>query len=178
MATFWVQASTGQWACALLAGDAFGLRGDPLRPAPIVSGAGSPPSIHRCQVQGRECWVLLTSPTDALWVNGQPTLASIHVLRDRDSLWWPGSGIAYFSAEALARVEPFSAVGQLAHCVRCKLEMKPGQPAVRCPNPGCGLYHHEDPEQDRNCWTYAPTCAACDQPTALDAGYRWVPPEA
>jgi len=44
---------------------------------------------------------------------------------------------------------------------------------VRCPQ--CGVWHHQSDELP--CWVYSSSCSLCDHPTALDAGYRWIPGE-
>ena len=117
-----------------------------------------------------EGWVVVGPP--AVSVNGSPLDTGIRVLRDRDELR-AGSGRVFFSTESLAVVAPLPVTGKTTFCPRCKLEIAPGSPAVRCP--GCGVYHHQSEEFP--CWTYSVTCALCDYPTALDAGYRWVPEE-
>jgi hypothetical protein len=76
----------------------------------------------------------------------------------------------FFSTEEAACIETFTGTGSVT-CPRCRTAIVPGQPVVRCPD--CGVVHHE--VADRNCWTYAKTCALCAQLTALDTGLRWSP---
>ena len=77
----------------------------------------------------------------------------------------------FFSTESLTRVEPLPE-DVFATCPRCKQAIPPGSMAVRCPS--CGVWH--DQRDEKPCWTYAERCAACqNQPTALDADFRWTP---
>ena len=70
-----------------------------------------------------------------------------------------------------AAVEPLPESAGEVFCARCKKRIPAGAPAVKCPQ--CGAWHHSS--DDLPCWTYAETCAFCDQPTALDADYRFTP---
>ena len=81
----------------------------------------------------------------------------------------------FFSTEELAQVVPFVAAEQDVFCVRCQQLIEPGHPAVQCPNPECGHWHHAG--GDLECWAYDTTCAMCSQSTAADADYRWTPEE-
>ena len=56
-------------------------------------------------------------------------------------------------------------------CPRCKQTIEPGSAMVRCP--GCSVIHHET--EELNCWSFAPKCAMCDNPTGIDEGFQWVP---
>lgn len=116
-----------------------------------------------------DCAVLVP-PGTRLLVNEMPVTAGLRVLGHRDALRLEGGPPFYFSAEEEARVEPFAG-GAAMHCPRCRTEVRAGEAAVRCP--GCGLVHHQ--REDHPCWTYAPKCAGCDQPTDLGAGLRWSP---
>lgn len=115
-------------------------------------------------------WVMLVAPGQAVLHNGQPVSAGLRVLDHRDSLGLAGKPCVFFSTEEAPRVETFTGADPVT-CPRCRDAIAPGQPAVKCP--GCGVLHHENGE--RNCWTYATTCALCAQPTALDAGLQWTP---
>ena len=126
--------------------------------------------LLRCTTDGGDAWVLVGPP--AVRVNGSRLDTGIRVLCDRDELRADG-GRTFFSSESLAMVVPFPGGAKTIFCPRCKLEIVPGSPAVRCPQ--CGVFHHQSDEFP--CWTYAARCAMCDQPTALDAGFRWVPEE-
>jgi len=129
-----------------------------------------PARLLRCTAAERESWVLVGPP--AVRVNGSPLDTGIRALRDRDELL-AGGVRTFFSTEVLATVVPFPQSEKTTFCARCKLAITSGAPAVQCPQ--CGVWHHQSEELP--CWTYAPRCAMCDQPTALDAGFRWMPEE-
>jgi len=130
-------------------------------------GFGAARILHRATPEG-DAWVLLGPPS--VVVNGMPLDTGIRVLQDRDELR-SGDVRTFFSSEALAAVAPFIPGPTTACCPRCKLEIVAGSAAVRCP--GCKIAHHQT--EDLPCWEYAPRCALCDQPTALEAGFRWTP---
>jgi hypothetical protein len=115
-------------------------------------------------------WVLLPATGERLLHNGQPLVAGLRVLADRDALALEGCEPAYFSTEETARLESFAGSGKVI-CPRCRGAIAHGEPAVKCPR--CGVFHHE--AEDRNCWSYSGTCALCAQPSALDAGLQWSP---
>lgn len=119
-------------------------------------------------------WVLLTPPDCAVQVNEWPLTTGIRALRDRDAIRLPDGETVYFSTEALPRIEAFSIDAEM-HCVRCKRPIVRGSPAVRCT---CGVWHHEDPANDRACFTYSAKCAVCDQSTNLESlEFSWSPEE-
>jgi hypothetical protein len=125
-------------------------------------------------------WLLLASPDCAVRVNGEPVTLGARLLRHQDEMvlrrgpagaTWRG----YFSAERSARVQPFPG-DEPAVCPRCKHPILPGKPAVKCPY--CGVFHHNEPEGQRNCWTYSAHCATgCGQTTELDGQLHWTPEE-
>ena len=176
MAHVWVQGK-GEWGIAPLAGTAFALTREAERPVrarkdgPRESDVAT--LLRRPGRDGKPTWVLL-SLGGGLRVNGCPLPAGMRVLRDRDSLHVEGVGHLFFSTESLASIEPYSGPEGL-RCARCRQLMVRERPAVQCP--ACGIWHHQDAEKQLLCWTYAPRCARCDQPTDLDAGYRWTPEE-
>ena len=88
-----------------------------------------------------------------------------------DEIQTSASGSIFFSSEIRAAVEPFPGGETPIHCPRCKLAIERETPAVRCP--ACFLWHHESSEYP--CWTYSEHCAMCDQPTDLEAGFRFTP---
>jgi hypothetical protein len=133
---------------------------------PRGQSADRPVTFLRSESGRRESWVL----TGAARVNGMPLLTGIHVLRDGDEVEVNGVR-AFFSAEVLAQVRPLLRGDELVFCPRCKQEITTQSAAVQCPQ--CGVWHHQS--DDLPCWTYSQRCALCDQPTALDAGYRWTP---
>lgn len=179
MAQFFVEEGS-EWPVALLEEDRHVLWGDAeasLRPrrAP-PAGEGSHPLILRLpESPGVERWVVIHTPGRALRLNGTALVTGIRVLSHRDELRLAGvAGRAFFSLEGLAAVVPFEGL-EGSRCPRCQQPIQPGTPAVRCPQPRCGVWHHESDEFP--CWTYSPTCSLCDQSTELEGGFRWTPDE-
>lgn len=120
-----------------------------------------------------EAWYLVCSSGAAVRVNGETIMLGTRMMRDRDELLIEGQRL-FFSAEKLAKIVAFqAAAGPAVICARCKQPLKEGDPAVECPS--CGAWHHQS--QELGCWLYGGSCALCDQPTALDAGFRWTPQE-
>jgi hypothetical protein len=152
MAHLWVAEGLAGWSATPLAGDTA-----------LSTGVA-----QLVRATGDGAWVLV-GPS-AVRVNGEPLDAGIRVLRDRDELLVAGRR-SFFSSETLAVVEPLPVVDRPPVCPRCKTAIEPGTLAVRCPQ--CRIWHHQSEEMP--CWTYAPLCALCPQPTPLDAGYRWSP---
>ena len=191
MAHLWVEEHATAWVVIPLAGSTFEL--DELSRAArsgsaSIAGTRSPanasidscdaevPSgaeLHRAPPLDSAAWHLIASPVSAIWVNGLPLLAGFRVMRDRDEIRLADGSSGFFSTEALARVSPMPATDRPMSCPRCRQRVEPESPAVSCP--ACGLWHHQ--LDDRPCWTYAPTCSLCPQPTALDAGFQWTPTE-
>jgi len=121
-------------------------------------------------VNPADTWALLCGAKQPVRVNGLPVPLGLTVLSDRDEIRLPRF-FARFSTETQAHVEPFPESATRGFCPRCKQRIEAGTPAVCCPS--CGLWHHAS--ADLPCWSYAPTCAACVQRTAMDAGFRWTP---
>ena len=117
-------------------------------------------------------WAMLTCDPMAVRLNGTPLLAGIAVLADRDEIR-VANRIAWFSVETRPVVEPYPVTAAAGSCPRCKQTIAFSTPAVRCPS--CGLWHHAS--DDLPCWSYAATCAVCNQPTAADMPLRWSPEE-
>lgn len=131
-------------------------------------------------------WAALAAPDDSLHINGQESALGLRVLNDRDELALADGSDEprrwYFSTEEVVCVVPFPGSEHVTRCPRCKKGIDAGMPAVRCPNPQCGAWHHQisagnADHRERECWTYATKCSLCSQPTALDAGFRWTPEE-
>jgi len=181
MAHLWVtQNKDGSitWAIAPLKGsEIFELGQDHM--LPLVGrqnrhGKSVRPVVQRGRIGEAETWVLISPPGVSALVNGTPVLPGIKVLADRDEIRIAGtSNRLFYSTERLARVEPFPGCGQPMSCQRCKQPITKGSPVVRCPQPRCQVLHHQS--EELNCWTYSDRCSNCDQPTELDAGYRWTP---
>ena len=175
--SLWGKSEEGTWLATPLPGDAFELRGSPVR----AVAAAAPPTqpgiaaeIRSCSVSGREVWVLLAPRRQEIWVNGRRVI-QMHILRDRDSIWFPGPRTTlYWSTEQLVRIVPYPADLESVSCVRCKLPVEANQLAVQCSS--CSLWQHQDAAWELECWTYGPLCGGCDtQPTDLGAGFRWRP---
>jgi hypothetical protein len=171
MAQIWARSESGDWEAVKVEGDAFALVAGPQPIAPPDTEAGV--LCRRFAGRSRETWVLLSSPSVDLRVNGAPLLTGIRVLEDRDAIQLSDESPTYFSSERLAEVELFPGSPEAVYCPRCKTEIAAGGAAVRCP--GCESWHHQN--ETFGCWLYADRCALCDHPTALDAGYRWSPEE-
>lgn len=124
--------------------------------------------------QGEKDWYLLVSGSGSVRTNGCPVVTGIRRLRDRDEIRVNGAHPRryFFSTESLARVVPLPDSSGLVHCARCRQDVPPGSPIVRCP--ACGMIHHQSGELE--CWSYADTCACCSQSTDLETGHlRWTP---
>ena len=169
MAHLWLRTQGPGLAVLPLAEGAYLLTGDPARP--VVRHDGDPPPGAAVLRHVVDQWLLAAAEGAPVRLNGLPLALGLRVLMDKDELCIGRGGRLWFSTERLAVVEPFPGAAQPVFCPRCKTEIKKGVPAVRCPS--CGIWHHED--GDLKCWTYAPRCAICDQPTELGQSYRWTP---
>jgi hypothetical protein len=160
----WLQDSAGEWSTLSLDQEVVPM----TKPDP--GAADAPALIWRREDDAGECWVLLACDEADARVNGLPLVGGLRVLADRDEIQITGGPACFFSTERPAEVVSFDREADPS-CPRCtqRIERKTG--AVQCPS--CGVWHHQS---DRlPCWTYAPHCAICDQPTELDAGFRWTP---
>ena len=135
----------------------------PSREAPVI--------VRRASTSVPDRWVLLSSDTLEVRVNGTALALGIHILDDRDAIRLADGRLFFFSTEELATVRAFAGLERAVFCPRCKLVIEQGSPAVRCPQ--CRTWHHQSDEFP--CWRYADHCALCDQQTAEDNGYRWTP---
>jgi len=185
MAHIWIQSDAGDWQTVTLDANCCRLTmAGPSRlgaadPSPL--DAASTVLIRRVPGPKADVWTLLAGAAARPLVNGLPAPHGIVVLSDRDEIRWPvrpGMDVPlatplYFSTERLAAVVPYPAEGRRGSCPRCKQPLTAGEDAVRCP--GCGLWHHATAVLP--CWTHVGCCAVCEQPTALDAGFRWTPEE-
>lgn len=175
MANLWQSLSDNNWvpvelsSAAVLSGDSIELvdqidldahRGEAL--------------LYRHEMHSRQAtWLLLAPARSHVRVNDTLLESGIRTLADRDAIRIPGLATMYYSTERLACVEPFAGPEQI-YCARCRLAIAEGDASVICPQ--CGVVHHEHGAEGRNCFTYAETCALCDQPTDLEsAGYQWTP---
>jgi len=176
MGHLWLRDSERGWAVLPLRGGRLPLDGD-LR---ALAGAGetaafaaAPASLLCAGGAGR--WVLVTERGEEVRVNGLPVELGIRALRDRDAIRVRGLGTLFFTTEMPARVVSYPGPGCVP-CARCQTPIEEGDPAVACPD--CGLWHHQGADAggvERECWTYAETCAYGPHPTGLDGGFRWTP---
>jgi hypothetical protein len=131
-------------------------------------------SAQNCQ----DTWVLLSAADAGVRVNTRPLLLGACVLEDKDELTTAVGPTWFFSTETVACVEPLPETTTPAVCPRCRQEIAPREPIVRCP--GCGVAHHQSQERGLPCWTGDPdapfeTCAQCDAPATLGGDFRWSP---
>ncbi len=122
---------------------------------------------------GTAIWALLAPGDSNVYINDTLLENGIRVIADRDAIRIADMPTIYFSAERLACIEEFPDL-ESVYCPRCKLVILAGEMAVCCSQ--CGVWHHEQVPEGESCWSYAKTCALCDQSTDLDsAGFRWTP---
>ena len=140
-------------------------------------GAITEPVLARSvTARGVESRTLLEPASAAVRVNGAPLPIGLRTLADRDAISVVHSGVrhlVYLSLERRAEIVPFPADRPETCCIRCKLPLLAGTPAVRCPSPNCAMWSHQSADQP--CWTYADSCAHCGHPTDFDAGLQWSP---
>jgi hypothetical protein len=117
------------------------------------------------------CW-LLFSDGPRVRVNGEPVVAGVHALADRDEIVLDGAGRAFLSLEALPNVAPFPGGDRRIFCARSKLEIARGVPAVRC---SCGTWYLQSKEVPG--FTYGPACLTCGRSTDLGGEPAWSPHE-
>lgn len=173
MAYVWHQEQPG-WVRVTLPEAGLASAGRPTAEArPAAPDACGGVTLRRYGDAKSVLWVLLSSGAEKVHVNGQPLLAGLCVLHDRDEILVGAETRLYYSTEELARVEPFHGSQGAVFCARCRQAIQPGTPAVRCP--ACG--HWCEQSETKPCWTYGPTCPMCDQPSAFDTGLRWSPEE-
>ena len=120
---------------------------------------------------GSPIWALVASQKSGVRVNGRVPPAGLCVLAERDEIRIEGGPRYFFSRELLATVEEFPGSERAVFCGRCRQPIEVGTPSVCCPN--CGIWFHQT--AGLPCWTYAETCSFCGKPTALEAGFSWVP---
>ncbi len=176
MSLLWIKNEDGAWADHALENDFVAIGPGTATPmvAPDARGCNSGTALIRCgDAHGFDRWLLICAPTSRARVNGARVPIGVRVLADRDAIALGDRQILFFSSEQLARVLPFPGKDDHTSCIRCKLPLEPGTPAVRCPSPECGFWHHQS--DDQSCWTYTAACASCGHPTAFDAGFQWSP---
>lgn len=177
MPQLWVRRDSEQWGRMQLTARGYRLGTDrPAEDETVAADGKNRGGVRLLRTSSEEgpIWVVIASTVDAVRVNGLPLAAGIRALVDRDEIVVGGRWTYYYSTEDPPEISVFRGAGRPAMCPRCCKEILPGESAVRCP--GCGVWHHEDPESGSRCWTYAEHCAACAvQPTTLDAESVWTP---
>jgi rRNA maturation protein Nop10 len=176
MSHLWVKHPDGEWQAHSLRNERCTV--SRVGPMPLVAReqlvrVSGPVLVRTDHARGLEDWVLLCSPRSRTRINGLPVPVGARVLADRDAIAVGAGHTVFFSSERVAEIVPFPDENGHTCCVRCKLPIEPGTPAVRCPSATCGFWHHQTLEQP--CWTYTDACPACGHPTDLDAGLQWSP---
>lgn len=173
MAQLWLHLPDTGWSPRLLGTSVVGLAPGGGRPAIVSGDRHAAANLHRVRTSaGSDAWLLIAAGALDVRVNGDPVVAGLRALADRDHISL-GATTIYFSTESLAVVEPFVETETAVYCPRCKQAIAADTQVVRCPR--CAVVHHAS--DDLPCWTYAERCALCDQITDPDAGYRWTPEE-
>jgi hypothetical protein len=167
MPHLWIrdESGVGDWAVMQLAGGAV------ILPAG-ADGRRATALLLRSRIADEEAWLVMSVIPGGVRLNGARLETGIRMLHDRDELLIAGLGRAFYSTERLARIELFPGAERPVLCPRCRQVIEPQTPAVRSQ---CGLWHHQAEDLGLPCWTYAPLCAMCDQPTNLTDTYRWTP---
>jgi hypothetical protein len=175
MAHLWFRGDEDIWTVMPLDGHAVDVSVYPPRVLAegFRLGADTLAAVVRAEAGDSPVWALVVAGEGDVRVNGFAPVAGLRVLQNRDEIRAAWSGALFFSTETLARVEEFAAAERAIFCGRCRQPMQNTQMAVRCPQ--CGIWYHQIPEKDLPCWTYAPSCAFCPQPTSLDAAFDWIP---
>lgn len=185
MPNLWIERDEKSWALLALDHDRYviessraGHDGEPLTIRPAEPDeVVLPPKFELRRVPNNQQaadWALVGAGDVA--VNAVPVPIALRLLRDKDELRFGRRLRAFYSTESAAKVEPFPGPDTVI-CARCRLPVDTDQPAVKCPNSDCGVWHHQidDPGDEQPCWTFAETCGACMQPTDLSNGFRWTP---
>ena len=170
-----------KWLPTFLDGPAYKIYPDGTILNDVHNDIGSDRSAESvllmCVHAGKGQWIAIRKGAQArLSVNSMPVLNDIRLLNDRDMLQLSGGLCCFFSTERPAEVVPFPGLeGGKAYCARCRQPIEPGTQAVMCPNPECGVWHHET--EGLPCWTHASHCSLCSQTTVMDGSLQWTPEE-
>ena len=186
MAHIWVWDEAGTWSVITLSGISLDVGRFPPSAVPDLqsasaNGAGvlllpTVPSPAGGETPGPgvsddAIWSLMWPEATRVQVNGLPLFTGFRVLRHQDEIRIASRTPMFFSTERLARTETLTSTDRELVCPRDKRPVQVGESVVICPS--CRVIHHQTGEF--NCWTYSPTCAMCDFPTDLNAGFRWIP---
>ncbi len=172
MAHLWKKGTSG-WAAEKLDVAQFDLAATPAPQAGDAQPGTTSEKVARlirADADGSRVWALVASRNSDVRVNGRTVLGGLCLLADRDEIRTDG-GVQYsFSTETVAE---FPSSDRPVFCGRCRQQIDVGSPAVCCP--GCGVWYNQS--TDLPCFTYANKCTFCGHPTALDAGFSWIPEE-
>ncbi|MGD0293340.1 MAG: hypothetical protein ABSB30_05755 [Terracidiphilus sp.] len=174
MAHLWLQ-DTISWRAQRLDAAQYELAASPTPQAveaPMGTACGETARLIRTDKSGMPAWALIASHNAGVRVNSRGVTAGLCVLSDRDEIRIGNGSQYFFSTETPATVVPFPGADRTVYCGRCREPIEAGAPAVRCPNPSCGIWYNESAELP--CWTYSDKCSFCGYPTA-DAGFSWTP---
>ncbi len=173
MAHLWTLTKDGWQARTLVARDA-GLSPDAHGLLEVVTpsdAANRPGVLLRAPADPARPWLLLAAPDVPVRVNAVEVPAGLRVLAHRDALQINGCPPAFLSTEDPPAIATMPDAGREVYCPRCKQALAVGAAAVCCP--ACHTWHHQD--ERLGCWTYTPTCALCEQRSALDDTPAWSP---
>ena len=175
MAYLWFRDDDCQWSVLSLATQSLDIESSPPK---TFTTEGSNSAKEGCTIvaptdgDGQEgSWAVVWGRSKKIKVNGLRMATGIRALSHGDEIKVGDNVPIYFSTEVLARIETFEGSEEPLVCPRCKQVIEPGSAVVRCP--GCSVLHHE--AGDLNCWSFAPKCSMCDNPTGIDEGFQWVP---
>jgi hypothetical protein len=127
--------------------------------------------------RGESQMALLAPLNDRVWVNGEPLLGSLRILRHRDEIL-VGRQLFCFSGQSHPTVFEFVLApgSRNPRCAVCRMAVEEGQAAVACPQ--CArVYHQLDAVGEqlaKQCWTYRKACL-CGHPTGLTEDAVWHP---
>ena len=175
MAYIWQNVNEDEWAPTELQSTAVAGRGSVEFAVDIhMATRQGDVLLHPSTANTRAATWMILGPTDAQTrINGTLLENGIRVVEDRDAIRVADMPTMYFSTECLAAIEAYPDA-EPVFCPRCKRMVSEGDSAVCCPR--CGIWHHEQVPDGTACWSYAKTCALCDQSTDLEsAGFRWTP---
>jgi len=175
MAYLWHNSNDGKWTATELHAAAFLGKG-PIDFTQDIHAAARRRGVllyPDTAITDPSMWALLAPNNSRVCISDTPLENGIRIIADRDSIRIADMPRMYFSAERLACIQEFPDM-ESVYCPRCKLIITEREMAVCCSQ--CGVWHHEQTQEGKNCWSYARTCALCDQSTDLDsAGFRWTP---
>lgn len=177
MAQLWFKPKDAELTLLPLALQAVSVSEFPPRPVDRRPGASAPDAVFLERLPDprthEDRWFLVAGERADVWVDGARQDLGLYRLADGQEILVAGAGVVVLSTEEPPRIALLPDTGTDVICPRCKTEIEPGTPAVRCPD--CKLWHHE--RDDLPCWTYEHSshCAMCTQANVLDGALRRIP---